>query len=378
MSRPRLQIPSLDGIRAVSIVIVFLAHAGFYDKIPGGMGVTIFFFLSGYLITTLLRVELDSTGTVDFRRFYLRRVLRIFPPFYMLLVASLLVAFLWIIPSRVSWEGVCAQILYLYNYYAIARGPEGIPPGTDVYWSLAVEEHFYLLFPFAYLQLHRRVREPKWRAAWLAATCAVVLGWRFLLLFFFKVSSIHTYSATDARIDSILYGCLLATWRNPAIDPIRHGTERRHQIVSAGLAAAGLLALGATVVFRAPWFRETVRYSIQGIALLPIFQAAVRYPHWLAFRPLNWAPIRTLGVLSYSIYLVHFLVLMIVARYFGKSHLILNGVGFPLSLALAALMHVAIERPSARLKTLWTAQPSGRENRDIPPAHPESHATAQP
>ncbi|MFM7320022.1 MAG: acyltransferase family protein, partial [Armatimonadota bacterium] len=175
MSHPRPQIPSLDGIRAISFLIVFLAHAGFYDKVPGGMGVTIFFFLSGYLITTLLRVELDTTGTLDLRRFYLRRVLRIFPPFYAFLAVSLLAAFLWVVPTKVTWEGVGAQILYLYNYYAIVRGPEGIPPGTDVYWSLAVEEHFYLVFPFAYLLLHRRVADGRGRALWLGAVCAAVL-----------------------------------------------------------------------------------------------------------------------------------------------------------------------------------------------------------
>src|SRR5437868_6408090 len=78
-----LHIPSLDGLRAVSFFIVFLAHCGVpFFPIPGAFGVTVFFFLSGYLITTLLRLEMESTGKVSFRHFYLRRVLRILPPFY--------------------------------------------------------------------------------------------------------------------------------------------------------------------------------------------------------------------------------------------------------------------------------------------------------
>jgi len=360
MTRSRLHIPSLDGIRAISIMIVFLAHAGFYDKIPGGMGVTIFFFLSGFLITTLLRVELESTGKIDLRRFYLRRVLRIFPPFYAFLAISLLAAFLWIIPTKVSWEGVGAQVLYLYNYFGIVRGPDGIPPGTDVFWSLAVEEHFYLVFPFAYLWLHRRVASSRGRALGLAIACAVVLAWRFVLVFAMHVPWMYTYSATDTRIDSILYGCLLATWRNPALDPVAEGTEKRHRLWSALGTVAGLATLLFTVVYRAPWFRETLRYSIQGLALLALFQAAVRYPDWACFRPLNWRPMRTLGVLSYSFYLVHFLVLMVVGKYVGRSLPVLNVVGFGTSLLLAVAMHHGIEKPAARLKSLWASETTPR------------------
>src|SRR5262245_15809989 len=79
--RKALSIPSLDGLRAVSFFMVFLAHAG-APGIPGGFGVTVFFFLNGYLITTLIRVEMEETGRMSLRHFYLRRVLRILPPFY--------------------------------------------------------------------------------------------------------------------------------------------------------------------------------------------------------------------------------------------------------------------------------------------------------
>jgi peptidoglycan/LPS O-acetylase OafA/YrhL len=85
-----LDIPSIDGLRAVSFMIVFLAHSGFDRLSPGGFGVTVFF-LSGYLITTLMRIEAEKTGRVDFKAFYLRRALRILPPFYIaLLVATIL------------------------------------------------------------------------------------------------------------------------------------------------------------------------------------------------------------------------------------------------------------------------------------------------
>ena len=81
-------IPSLDGLRAVSFSIVFFAHAGLEKWVPGGFGVTVFVFLSGYLITTLMRMEFEKTGTVSLRKFYLRRVLRILPPFYVVLLLA--------------------------------------------------------------------------------------------------------------------------------------------------------------------------------------------------------------------------------------------------------------------------------------------------
>src|SRR5258708_20144236 len=78
--RAPFHIPSLDGLRAISFFIVFVSHAGI-DAVPGGFGVTVFFFLSGYLITTLMRLEAGKTGNVSLRSFYLRRAFRILPPF---------------------------------------------------------------------------------------------------------------------------------------------------------------------------------------------------------------------------------------------------------------------------------------------------------
>jgi peptidoglycan/LPS O-acetylase OafA/YrhL len=89
-----LYIASLDGIRAAAVTLVFVSHAGLNDKVPGNFGVTAFFFLSGYLITTLLRLEHEQSGAISFRAFYLRRVLRIFPPFYLALAAATV---LWLV-----------------------------------------------------------------------------------------------------------------------------------------------------------------------------------------------------------------------------------------------------------------------------------------
>jgi peptidoglycan/LPS O-acetylase OafA/YrhL len=95
-------IPSLDGIRALSFLLVFLSHAGLDNVVPGLFGVAVFFFLSGYLITTLMRLEIESTGTLSLRNFFLRRALRILPPFYLVVAVLILVVRLGWLPGSLS------------------------------------------------------------------------------------------------------------------------------------------------------------------------------------------------------------------------------------------------------------------------------------
>ncbi len=138
-------IPSLDGMRAVSVLMVFFAHAGLDHFIPGGFGVTIFFFLSGFLITTLLRAEFEKNHVISVKHFWLRRVLRIMPPFYLVLIATVISS----APGTLDLFAVLAQFFNFTNYWVIVHGSNaGQPIGTGIFWSLAVEEHFYLIFPW--------------------------------------------------------------------------------------------------------------------------------------------------------------------------------------------------------------------------------------
>src|SRR5262245_34585181 len=167
-----LEIQSLDGIRAYSFLLVFFAHAGLDNYIPGGFGVTVFFFLSGYLITTLLRLEWEQHGSISFRDFYLRRALRILPPFYIVLSAAALLAVVGIVgvvnaPLRAT--PILAQALHVSNYWIIANTTNDLPVGTGVYWSLAVEEHFYLVFPAFFVILHRAFSSARARGLVLVA-----------------------------------------------------------------------------------------------------------------------------------------------------------------------------------------------------------------
>src|SRR5215468_3120666 len=141
-------IPSLNGLRAISISIVLVAHAGYGSVIPGGLGVTIFFFLSGYLITTLLMDERERSGRIHIGKFYLRRAFRLFPPLLVTLAIAYSLVILGLLDGGISWAGVLSQLLYFANYYSLFFDPGNTTAaGTGILWSLAVEEHFYMIYP---------------------------------------------------------------------------------------------------------------------------------------------------------------------------------------------------------------------------------------
>jgi peptidoglycan/LPS O-acetylase OafA/YrhL len=348
--RPRgdFQIPSLDGLRAISFLIVFVAHAGL-TLIPGAFGVTVFFFLSGYLITTLLRLEHSASGAVSLRDFYLRRALRILPPFYLVLALSAVLASAGLLPgAALQWRPMLALAGHFTNYWAVAFGMDGQPAGTGVYWSLAVEEHFYLVFPFLFILLQRFL-PGRWRiqAAVLLGLCAAVLAWRSHLVFSLGVSVARTFFATDTRVDSILFGCALALGANPMLDRPRLPEELLFRL----FLPLGAALLGVSFAIRAPWFRETLRYSLQGVGLAPVFIVAMRAPRWGPFGLLNLPLVKRVGVLSYSLYLVHQVVLFSVEKQLGGSRALLRGIlALAIALALAEGIQRFVERPCARIR----------------------------
>jgi peptidoglycan/LPS O-acetylase OafA/YrhL len=326
---------------------VFVAHCGLDHYVPGGFGVTIFFFLSGFLITTLMRAEFLAHQAVNFRHFWLRRAFRILPPFYIVLCAAIAAALIFDPPGALSGPAVAAQLLHVTNYWIIARGADGLPVGTGVYWSLAVEEHFYLLFPWLYVGM-QRLRMPQFKQAltlWIL--CGFVLLWRCVLVYHFQVEMDRTYMATDTRLDSILFGCALAVWKNPVLDEL----ELNERLWKCAILPLAVVVLVASMVFRDPGFRETARYSLQGAALTFVFIAAIRFPSWMPFRLLNRRPLTFIGLLSYSLYLLHFTVIVAIKRGLPDEGPVLQGVlSFATAMVLAWLMYVSVERPFARLR----------------------------
>ncbi|WGV27803.1 acyltransferase family protein [Halotia branconii] len=342
----KFYIPSLDGMRTVAFLIVFLAHAGLSKIVPGGFGVTVFFFLSGYLITTILRREYDRYQNLDFKSFYLRRALRIWPPFYFVLLLGVTLTFLGFLEGQIYLPAFLSQVLHYANYYFIFIGG-GITIGSGVYWSLAVEEHFYLLFPFLYLALRKLRLSPQKQMLIFWGLCLAVLLWRCVLIYGLGVDSSRTFYGSDTRIDGILFGCALAVNGNPMMD----SQPWSNRIWKLFFLPLGIALLLFSFLYRSPEFQETFRYTIQGIALYPIFVTAILFPNWGLFRWLNLGWMRFIGLLSYSLYLVHHTVIYAVHMYLPQVHkAIQGGIALLISFGLAYAIYKFIEFPVAQLR----------------------------
>ena len=157
----------------------------------------------------------------------------------------------------------------------------------------------------------------------------------------------RTYVASDTRIDSILFGCALGIYGNPMLDGASKISDLAWKRILLPLAIAILLA---SFLFRDPGFRETLRYSLQGIALYPIFVAAVRFPQWGLFRLLNTRAAAFGGVLSYVLYLVHHVVLDALAGAFANHAIVRAALALLISVALAWSIHRVVEEPCAKLR----------------------------
>jgi peptidoglycan/LPS O-acetylase OafA/YrhL len=339
-------IPSLDGIRAISVLIVVLAHSGLEALVPGGLGVTIFFFLSGFLITTLMLAENRRTGNINILKFYARRMFRLMPPLFISLAIAYCLTYVGLLSGGITIGGLVAQILYFANYYGLFFDPGNtVPDGTGILWSLAVEEHFYIVYPlFMAVLLGIGIR---FRAIGLALGigCLVILAWRVHL-----VQSPHfvidrTYYASDARIDSIIYGCLLAILLNPTHELSR--SSDKISLTQWVILTLAVSALVLTLLYRDTVFRETIRYSIQGLALMPLFYFAVRFHDHQPFRLLNSPWIIVLGTYSYAIYLIHYVVIKLIAKNapsIAGKFLILFPIALLISVVYAATMDRFVDR----------------------------------
>lgn len=356
-------IPGLDGIRAVAILVVMLGHYGLGRIVPGGLGVTIFFFLSGFLITTLLLRESDRNGPVDLRNFYVRRFLRLAPELtaFVLLTGAAALA----LGQTIRPVELLAALLYFTNYYHLAQGM-CIETCADWHslWSLAVEEHFYLVFPLVLILTRSAPRR-----LLLILSAVLVIGplWRIAVELSGRFDPEWTYKASDARLDSIAYGAWLAVVFARFPGWLVRARERGAPLLAL---AAILMLLSLTI--RDPLFRATLRYTLQGVALglafVALYASALGGPLLavLERRPLRW-----IGQVSYGAYLWHFVPLSVGLPLMGarQAHA-LSGPetlamclgGTAATLGLAWLSQILVARPVLGLRHRFAPRPPGRRN----------------
>jgi peptidoglycan/LPS O-acetylase OafA/YrhL len=333
----RFYIPSLDGIRALAFCLVFAAHA--WEAPLGMFGVTTFFFLSGFLITTLMRREHELSGSISLRNFYIRRSLRILPPLYLTTGFIFVLVITHALNTRVDTGSFFAASTFVTNYWITFHDIRNF--GLGPLWSLAVEEHFYCLFPFLFLLMNKLGLSYKNQSWVLSGLCLIFLIWRLLLVFFYSgVPHKYLLYASDARMDSILFGCILALSANPVLD--------RWVYPSKIWSTLGVLLLLISFCIRNNNYRVTLHYSLQGLALMPIFILAIhRAADW--FRWLNGRTIRLIGSLSYTMYLVHSgFLFAILPRV--RSHTFAVFLALMLTFLYAYMMYFLVEGPLARFR----------------------------
>jgi len=338
-----LRIPSLDGLRAVSILLVLFSHLLGTRNFPtrdwlrvtgdlGNLGVRGFFVISGFLITTLLLRELERTGAISLKHFYLRRAFRIFPAFYVCLGCLALLNLL--------------NLLKLNRYDLLSAGTYTINYRTAVerswnvghLWSLAVEEQFYLLWPAALWLLGKRKGLALAAAVLVLVPLIRLATWRY---FPEELPGLKWQFQTVC--DSLATGCLLA-----GLQGWLAGQNRFNQVIASNYMLwlpVLLISLNSWVAGH-PRLNFAVGQSGLNLGLALFIQHCLRHPQSWSSRVLNQRPLVWLGVLSYSLYLWQQLFL----NHYSKSLICSFPWNVGLALGAAFLSYALIEKPGLSLR----------------------------
>jgi peptidoglycan/LPS O-acetylase OafA/YrhL len=339
--------PDVEGLRAVAVIVVVLFHAKFAAFEGGFIGVDVFFVLSGFLITRLLVKELASTGTISLRTFWARRARRLLPASALVVVATLLVGRVVLAPldqRSLAVDAVAAGAFVanfrfaavLGDYFGAQLG-ELTPSPLLHFWSLAVEEQFYLVWPGLMLLVARRPRQYRR----LLILVLVGLGLASLLISVWLTSARPTWAfyLLPARMVELIVGALVAlAW--PTI----------RALPSVGRAAAGWVGLGLIAVSVLVYDESMAFPGV--VAMVPVLATAAVIaaggsgaPAWAPGRVLGPRPMQWIGRHSYAIYLWHWPALVLAEAELGPLSVAERFVVIGMSVALAYLSHRLVEDP---------------------------------
>jgi peptidoglycan/LPS O-acetylase OafA/YrhL len=350
-------VPALDGVRMLAVYLVVLFHSRLGVFEGGFIGVDLFFVLSGFLVTGAMLEHHASAGRISLRRFYARRFRRLLPAAAVTIVGTSFAFLLVSTPAeRLDvLDGARASFLYVANWQFLGEANDYF--GTDVakspflhFWSLAIEEQFYLFFPLLLAGLLAAGRRWRARGSWLAGAL-LVLGCASLAsqLHFASTDALRAYYATDTRLYQLLAGAALVAYFRSNPMTLRW---RAFSPAAGGLAVAGVVVAGSSLLDASPSARGMVATAASVLLVGSVFAHEGQGAGRLFGRPL---PVY-LGGISYGTYLWHWPLIVFLERTLDLSPVVLAVLAVVGGTALAGLSARLLELPVRRSRLLDRAR----------------------
>lgn len=336
-------VPALDGLRGFAIIIVMIYHA-LWTPITGGfLGVDLFFVLSGYLITSGLISEYRQHNKINFKNFYMRRVLRLLPALVVLLLSTLL--YIWFTTPEqfvATLKEAGVAFFYMSNW---ARAYHLYPLAWFGHtWSLSIEEQFYFLWPILFLGMMNWLKkESKVLGAFILILLSLFLERIYLTYTYFNIHRL--YNAFDTRAEALLLGCFLAYF----LSHRTIGSKGKKILATFSFLSLMILFL---LFFSLHWKEKgTYLYGLSlaglcsSILIMELIMGEGKFLSYI----FHWKIVRYLGKISYGLYLWHFVIYHALKRWDFTNQEILF-YGGSLSIIISSLSYNLIERPILSFK----------------------------
>lgn len=353
MGKKRRYITGLDGIRAIAVIMVLAYHLKLALFKSGFLGVTVFFVLSGYLITGILISEVEEEGTIDLKNFWLRRIRRLVPA---VMSMAVVIIFVSAVVNRIIFTKGCkdflASVLGFNNWWQIFNKVSyfeaaGVPSPFTHCWSLAIETQFYLIYPLILLGIYKLVKSREEGRAkrgllfagvtLLLALISVIL---MIVLFDPQQDASRVYYGTDTRAFSLLFGALLAILWKYQMVPRRLSASVN--MVLGSVSFAVLLVMTIAINGSSNFWYRGGQFVGTILTVLVIYTVSGRKT-WLS-RFLSNPVLKWIGDRSYSIYLWHYPIILLISKGIKASWWI-TLIEIVLSVVLAELSYRFIETP---------------------------------
>ena len=353
MGKKRRYITGLDGIRAIAVIMVLAYHLKLALFKSGFLGVTVFFVLSGYLITGILISEVEEEGTIDLKNFWLRRIRRLVPA---VMSMAVVIIFVSAVVNRIIFTKGCkdflASVLGFNNWWQIFNKVSyfeaaGVPSPFTHCWSLAIETQFYLIYPLILLGIYKLVKSREEGRAkrgllfagvtLLLALISVIL---MIVLFDPQQDASRVYYGTDTRAFSLLFGALLAILWEYRMVPRRLSASVN--MVLGSVSFAVLLVMTIAINGSSNFWYRGGQFVGTILTVLVIYTVSGRKT-WLS-RFLSNPVLKWIGDRSYSIYLWHYPIILLISKGIKASWWI-TLIEIVLSVVLAELSYRFIETP---------------------------------